>query len=114
MVGVPLGLQRGDGFAELVALTLGARGEPLRGLQFLPARIQLIGNGFSKPFAAMKHQSSQQFWLDLEESVDVHARWAHTNPCKGSPAGRSGVKVKNPAGEHKVWVSVLGADSCLP
>ena len=27
---------------------------------------------------------------------------------------RQAVKVKNPAGEHKVWVSVLGADSCLP
>ena len=113
VVGVSLGLQGRDGFAELVPLALGARGELLGGLQFLSACIQLIGNGFRKPFAAMKHQPSQEFWLDLEESVDVHARWAHTNPCKGSPAGRSGVKVKNPAGKHKVWVSVLGADSCL-
>ena len=61
----------------------------------------------------MKDQTSQKVRLDLKKRLDVHARWAYSNPCKGSPAGVCGVKVKNPAGDHLSWVSVLGADSCL-
>ena len=87
--------------------------QPLRGFEFLTPCVEMVRDGFSQPFPSVKHQASQQLRLDFEEGVDVHAPVAHTNPCKGSPVGRHGVKVKNPAGEEEAWVSVLGAGSCL-